>query len=74
MALGGFDLVDQIRPNVIQHLDCAVGLSSVDVELSQESDNRTHPPDQTLMLARSVLVIWIMQLTNAVAKHMAWVL
>ena len=59
MFLGGLNLIDQIGPNIIQHLDRIVGLSGVDVELPRESDNRPHSPDQTLTLARSALVIQI---------------
>ena len=72
--LGGLDLVDQIGPDIVQHLDRIVGLRRVNVELPQESDQRPHSPDQTLTLARSALVIRIKQLANVVAKRMAWVL
>ena len=72
--LGGLDLVDQIGPDIVQHLDRIVGLRRINVELPQESDNRPHFPDQTLTLARLALVILIRRLANAVAKCMAWVL
>ena len=72
--LGGLDLVDQIGPDIVQHLDRIVGLRCINVELSRESDNRPHSPDQTLTLAWSALVILIRRLANAVAKRMAWVL
>ena len=72
--LGGLDLIDQIGPDIVQHLERVVGLSSVDIELPQESDQWPHSPDQTLTLARSALVIRIKRLANAVAKRMAWVL
>ena len=74
MLLGGLDLVDQIGPDIIQHLDCIVGLRRINVELPRESDNRPHSPDQTLTLAWSALVILIRRLANTVAKRMAWVL
>ena len=57
--LGGLDLVDQIGPDVAQHLNHIIGLRCVNVELPQESDQRPHSPDQTLTLARSALVIQI---------------
>ena len=72
--LGSFDLVDQIGPDVVQHLDRTVGLCHIDVELPQDSDHPSHSPDQTFTLAQSALVIWIKQLANVVAKRMAWVL
>ena len=72
--LGSFNLVDQIGLDVVQHLDHTVSLSSIDVELPQESDHLSHPPNQTLTLAWSALVIWIRRLTNVVANRMAWVL
>ena len=31
--LGGLDLVNQIGPDVVQHLDCTVSLCGVDIEL-----------------------------------------
>ena len=34
--LGGLDLVDQIGPDVVQHLDHTIGLSGIDIELPQE--------------------------------------
>ena len=57
--LGSLNLIDQIGPDIVQHLDRVIGLSGVDVELSQESDHSSHSPDQTLTLARSALVIRI---------------
>ena len=74
MLLGGLDLIDQIRPDVIQHLNHIVSLRRVNIELPQESDQRPHSPEQTLTLARSALVIRIKRLANVVAKRMAWVL
>ena len=71
MFLGSLYLVDQIGPDIIQYLDRTVGLSSVDVKLPQESGPASHSPDQTLTLARLVLVIRIKQLANAVARRMA---
>ena len=72
--LDGLNLVDQIGPDIVQHLDRIVGLRCVNVELPQESGQQPHSPDQTLTLARSALVIQIKRLANAVAKRMAWVL
>ena len=72
--LASLYLANQVGPDIIQHLDHMVGLSSVDIELPQESDNRPHSSDQTLTLARLALVIRIRRLANTVAKCMAWVL
>ena len=71
MLSGGPNLVDQASPDITQHPDSLVSLSGIDVELPRESDNLSHPPDQTLTLVRSALVIRIIQLTNAVAKRIA---
>ena len=72
--LGGLNLVDQIGPDIVQHLDRIVSLHRVNIELPRESDHQPHSPDQILMLAWSALVIRIKRLANAVAKRMAWVL
>ena len=69
--LGGINLIDQTGPDVIQHLNGPIGLSGIYVELPRTSDNLPHPPIQTLMLARSALVIQIIRLASIVAKRMA---
>ena len=56
---GDLNLVDQIGPDIVQHLDHIVGLCHINVELPQESDHQPHSPDQTLTLAWLALVIQI---------------
>ena len=68
--LGSLYLINQIGPDIVQHLDRTVGLSCVDIELPQESGHLSHSPDQILTLAQLVLVIRIKRLANAVARRM----
>ena len=56
MLLSGLNLIDQTGPDVVQHLDCTVGLSGVDIEL-REDQYLTPLFQLNTHFARLVLVI-----------------